>query len=255
MFARGLVSGHPTKDVHPEPVEGFFSYSTPPLFSRKHSPNKSRVSVTSKLIEIKTLQVLHFGHLRKTGGKGSYRLVHTPPLLGPKPSSAKSNYSGHPTKHVRPESAEGLFSYSSLALASSLTPFLPHHFKTRARNSFPLISLHKTGGTPPAWSYQVSSVSAKGCRLMADGFLLSSFFPLDTKIPLVSPFPPLHPQKQGGVPPQKCRRADIFDFSPYISHFFASHSPARRSFSGGGPGEPCPYKHIREESGGFGRLG
>ena len=181
--------------------------------------------------------------------------LHTPPLRGPNPSSAKSNYSGHPTKHVHPEPAEGFFSHSSLALASSLTSFLSHHSKPRARNSFPLISLHKTGGIPPAWSYQVSSVSAKGCRLMADGFLLSSFFPLDTKIPLVSPFPPLHPQKQGGVPPQKCRRADIFDFSPYISHFFASHSPARRSFSGGGPGEPGPYKHIPEESGGFGRLG
>ncbi len=53
---------------------------------------KSRVSITSKLIESKRLQVLYFGHLRKTGGRGSY---------------------GHLTKDVHPEPAEGLFSYSS----------------------------------------------------------------------------------------------------------------------------------------------
>jgi hypothetical protein len=29
-----------------------------------------------------TLQLHYFGHLRKTGGRGSYRLVHTPPHLG-----------------------------------------------------------------------------------------------------------------------------------------------------------------------------
>jgi hypothetical protein len=59
MFARGLVPLH-----------------TPPLLGRKSSSVKSRVSITSKLIEIKGLQLQHFGHLRKTGGRGSYRLVH-----------------------------------------------------------------------------------------------------------------------------------------------------------------------------------
>ena len=89
-FARGLVSGHPTKDVHPEPAEGFFSYfplpagqseaislHSPPLLGRKPSSVKSRVSTSSKLIEIKGLQLQYFGHLRKTGGRGSCRLVHT----------------------------------------------------------------------------------------------------------------------------------------------------------------------------------
>jgi len=71
MFARGLVSGHPTKDVHPELGEGSFSYSTPPLLGQKPSFAKSRVSITSKLIEIKGLQLYCFGHLRKTGGRGS----------------------------------------------------------------------------------------------------------------------------------------------------------------------------------------
>src|ERR1700675_2086488 len=70
MFARGLVSGHPTKDVHPELVEGFFSYFPPPLLGRKPSSVKSCVSITSKLIQIKRLQLQYFGHLRKTGGRG-----------------------------------------------------------------------------------------------------------------------------------------------------------------------------------------
>jgi hypothetical protein len=52
-FARGLVSLH-----------------TPPLLGRKPSSAKSRVSISSKLIENKRFQVLYFGHLRKTGGGG-----------------------------------------------------------------------------------------------------------------------------------------------------------------------------------------
>ncbi len=50
---------------------------TRPLLGRKLSSGKSRVSITSKLIDIKGLQLHYFGHLRKTGGRGSYRLVHT----------------------------------------------------------------------------------------------------------------------------------------------------------------------------------
>jgi len=72
MLARGLVSLH-----------------SPPLLGQKPSLVKSRVSITSKLIESKRLQVLYFGHLRKTGGWGSY---------------------GHLTKDVHPEPAEGFFS-------------------------------------------------------------------------------------------------------------------------------------------------
>ena len=53
MFARGVVSLH-----------------TPPLPGRKPSSVKSRVSITSKLIQTKGLQLHYFGHLRKTGGGG-----------------------------------------------------------------------------------------------------------------------------------------------------------------------------------------
>jgi hypothetical protein len=65
MFARGIVPLH-----------------TPPLLGRKSFAAKPRVSISSKPIEIKGLQLHYFGHLQKTGGRGSYRLVHTPSHLG-----------------------------------------------------------------------------------------------------------------------------------------------------------------------------
>src|SRR5260221_4563755 len=58
MIARGWVSLHPP----PPPVP-------------KIPSAKPCVSLTSKLIDIKRLQVLYSGHLRKTGGRGSYQLV------------------------------------------------------------------------------------------------------------------------------------------------------------------------------------
>src|SRR5258708_38827737 len=45
------------------------------LRAPKNLSAKPCVSLTSKLIEIKRLQVLYSGHLRKTGGRGSYQLV------------------------------------------------------------------------------------------------------------------------------------------------------------------------------------
>src|ERR1700675_4990258 len=59
-FARGLVSLHTLPHLGPKP-----------------SSAKSRISITSKLIDIKGLQLQHFGHLQKIGGRGSYQLVHT----------------------------------------------------------------------------------------------------------------------------------------------------------------------------------
>ena len=76
MFARGLVSLH-----------------TPPLLGRKLSSVKSRISITYKLIQNKRLQLHYFGHLRKTGGRGSYRMVHTANLPVRKPRGTKSNLS------------------------------------------------------------------------------------------------------------------------------------------------------------------
>jgi len=137
MFARGLVYLH-----------------TPPLLGRKPSSVKSRVSITSKLIEIKGLQIHYFGHLRKTGGRG----MPVMPISSP-------------------------------------------------------LELTEVEESP----------------------LPTPLFPLHTKLPPVSPFLPLHTQKQGGIPPQKCRRADIFDFSPDFSHFFPIRAaPSLASSAEGG---------------------
>jgi hypothetical protein len=67
MLALGIVEGF---------ARGLVSLHTPPLLGRKSFEAKSRVSTTSKLIEITGLQVLHFGHLRKIGGGWGYRLVN-----------------------------------------------------------------------------------------------------------------------------------------------------------------------------------
>ena len=55
----------------------FLSLHTARLSVPKTLASKSCVPLTSKLIQTKALQVLYSGHLRKTGGRGSYRLVHT----------------------------------------------------------------------------------------------------------------------------------------------------------------------------------
>src|SRR6266481_2642095 len=61
MFARGVVSLH-----------------TAHLPVQKTLASKSLVSITSKLIQNKGLQVLHSGHLRKTGGRGVAANFQTP---------------------------------------------------------------------------------------------------------------------------------------------------------------------------------
>ena len=58
-------------------ARGSVSLNTPPLLGQKSFEAKFCVSISSKLIETKRLQDHYFGHLRKTGGRGSYRLVHT----------------------------------------------------------------------------------------------------------------------------------------------------------------------------------
>jgi len=57
--------------------------------------------------------------------------------------------------------------------------------------------------------------------------------------PRISLVSPTYAKTGGVYPTQKCRRADILDFSPDFSHFLALSAGAkgrtRRSFSGGGP--------------------
>jgi hypothetical protein len=73
--------------------------------------------------------------------------------------------------------------------------------------------------------------SPLGLTEVEESPLPTPLFPLHTKILLLSLFSPLHTQKTEGwgVFPSltfkyhlKCRRADIFDFSPDFSHLFPS---------------------------------
>ena len=67
---------------------------------------KSCICPTSKLIQNKQLQLLHFGHLRKTGGRGSYCLVHA----------------GPPIKDLRPEPPERVTTLTSTGFAGLSFP-------------------------------------------------------------------------------------------------------------------------------------
>jgi hypothetical protein len=188
MFARGVVSLH-----------------TPPLLGRKPSSVKSRVSITSKLIEIKGLQLQHFGHLRKTGGRGSY---------------------GHPTKDVHPEPAEGLFSYSALSfwptkttpattkmtvlssmrIAKGLQPKSSRH----EPSPLPATSANLCGRRPPRPGrgasalgslFPRSSLSAVDCRLSAISSPLTPVFPPLARPILNSHIFNIFPTTGGRVPP------------------------------------------------------
>src|SRR6267378_3770320 len=86
------------------------------LFSAAHLPvpkslaAKSRVSITSKLIQTKGLQVLHFCHLRKTGGRGSSTfLISQPPF----PPSAPPCHFHHtvPRAYCASPSYNGTYQY------------------------------------------------------------------------------------------------------------------------------------------------
>jgi hypothetical protein len=113
-FARGLVPLH-----------------TPPLLGRKPSSAKSRVSITSKLIETEGLQVPYFGHLRKTGGRGSYRLVHT----ADPPRRNLTELSPFIPEHLP---------------RVPLSPLFPLHTKSSPVTLlFPLLT-QKQGSTPPS---------------------------------------------------------------------------------------------------------
>jgi hypothetical protein len=168
-FARGLVSLH-----------------SPPLLGRKTSSAKSRVSISSKLIEIKGFQLQYFGHLRKTGGRGSYRLVHAthypaelrphaPVRLSqkrtsPLPVASANLYGRRPPRSGRSASALGvLFPRSSLLavdcrLSASSFPLTPV-FLPLARPSFKsstVYQLHNIGGRgwrgPTNWSIRPASL-------------------------------------------------------------------------------------------------
>jgi hypothetical protein len=146
MFARGWACLHTARLLVP-----------------KIPAAKPCVSISSKLIENKRFQALYFGHLRKTGGRGSHRLVHTTDHLVRRSLHTPVRPSQKRTSPV-PATSASLCVLSASALDSL----------------FPRCSL-----------------SAVDCRLSASSSPLTSFFPLHPKLPLVSLLIPLLTQKQG----------------------------------------------------------
>ena len=102
MFARGEVSLH-----------------TFHLPAQKIPTFKSRVSITSKVIQTKGLQVYCFGHLQKTGGWGSYRIVRgILPAVNSQPAEASAKAGPSPLFPL----------HTKMSLVS---PFLPLHAQKR----------------------------------------------------------------------------------------------------------------------------
>ena len=130
--------------------------------------------------------------------------LHPPPILGRKSFETKSNYS-HTC--AAPWQAQSLLLLTRYPGGPSM---IFSSFATRCS-----LTLSKSQGP------------------------LFPLFPLHTKSSPVTPLFPLLTQKQGSIHPRKCRRADISDFPPYISHFSCPERGTRRSFSGGGP-RACP---------------
>jgi hypothetical protein len=128
-FARGLASLH-----------------APPLLGRKSSSAKSRVSITSKLIETEGPQVPYFGHLRKTGGRGSYGLVHTADLPLRNPHGTKFN---HSRTFITFSSRAPRYSFILSRTQGPPSPLFPLHTKSSPVTPlFPLLT-QKQGSTPP----------------------------------------------------------------------------------------------------------
>src|SRR5882762_1075654 len=79
------------------------SLHTAQLPVQKTRATNSRVSITSKLIETKRLQVLHSGHLRKTGGRGSYQFAEGYPA---RPSTLRATEHGPQSLYHSPACPE-----------------------------------------------------------------------------------------------------------------------------------------------------
>jgi hypothetical protein len=124
MFARGWACLHTAC-----PERGRRAH----LLVPKTPAAKPRVSISSKLIENTRLQILYFGHLRKTGGRGSYQLPICRPLFPPHSFTLSAG--------------EGLTRRSFSE--GGLSPLFPLHAKTTPVS--PLFPLHtqKWRGTPP----------------------------------------------------------------------------------------------------------
>ena len=124
-----------------------------------------------------------------------------------------------------------------------LPSHLPPIFSTLARpslNPFPCYLFPPAGGRVPLVYPERSrrvnqpSLFAVDCRLSAVGqfratSLISLISPAYGHRPCKSLVSPTYAKTGGCTPTRKCRRADIFDFSPYILHFSCSERGAKGS--------------------------
>jgi hypothetical protein len=86
----------------------------------------------------------------------------------------------------------------------------------------------KPGGIPPARSNHFPLRHPFSLRYSPLATALISFISPRYENSLRKSFPsPTYAKTGGWLPPAKCRRADIFDFSPDFSHFFSSTSQRR----------------------------
>ena len=144
-----------------------------------------------------------------------------------------------------------------------LPSHLPPIFSTLARpslNPFPCYLFPPAGGRVPlvyperARRVNQPRLLTVHCRLLTfrESLATSSISfisPPYEHQPRISLVSPTYAKTGGWVPPQKCRRADIFDFSPDFSHFpIARHLPA----SEGGRctrAEPIPLQRKPRSTG------
>src|SRR6267378_2741035 len=214
MFTRGVLSLH-----------------TAPLSVPKTPTSKSRVSITSKLIENKPLQVLSFGHLRKTGGWGSYPLCQQEfgspsfPRSFPPISTLASPF----FNHLRTLSFFGSQLSRVPSAVCALLRKKPGVYPYVVIPSFFIIVPTRSPFACPERSApSAPRVLQQGRRACPPKLqrrrVISHTYQHQPRISLVSP---TYAKTGGYTPTQKCRRADIFDFSPDISHFLAL-SVARR---------------------------
>jgi hypothetical protein len=125
---------------------------------------------------------------------------------------------------------------------NSLSPMIPT-LAHPSLNPFPCYIFPATGGRVPP----VQPNSSPSCTLYLPlvylgrsrraTFSISFISPAYEHQPRMSLVSPTYAKTGGVYPTQKCRRADILDFSPDISHFFtfSSHTWHRRPVAGHWP--------------------
>src|SRR5258708_3817480 len=152
-------------------ARGVLSLHTAPISVPKTPASKSCACLTSKLIETEGLQVLHSGHLRKTGGRGSYQFAkgyparpstlrateHGPQFFYHSPACPERGRRLHPERRRRacpPKLQRRRIVFPPYAKTAGVYPTQKyrrdHNLDFSPHNShFLALSATRIGGTPP----------------------------------------------------------------------------------------------------------